>query len=226
MQSPLRSKTSILSLVVIVSLLLIETSALAKRVTLEAGTRVLLRLAQPISSETAQVGQPISFEIIEDIRMGNTLLIQRGALAIGTITQAHSKKIFGRSGNLSFRLDYATALDGSKVPLTVSKGNAVQVKQKLGAGSSMPGSALALGGAVMYNNPAGMVISALSFFKKGKDVGLPAGQLIDAYVAQNTTVSDSRPALRSGRADGRVSPNAGTSRRGIQSARRTIRRRR
>lgn len=219
MKSLVCSRNSIKSLVVIISLLGIETSSLAKSSTLEAGTRVLLRLNQPISSDSARVGQPISFEIIEDVRMGNTLLFRRGALAIGTIIKARSKKSFGRSGNLSFRLDYATARNGGKVPLRTSKGNVIEVKQKLGENGSTPRNALVTASALVSGNPVGMAISALSFFKKGKEVGMPAGQLIEAYVAQSTNV----PGARS---DHGGSLKQGTQRRFIQSAGHTTRRRR
>ena len=94
MKSLVCSRNSIKSLVVIISLLGIETASLAKSSTPEAGTRVLLKLSQPISSESGRVGQPISFEVIEDVRMGKTLLIRRRALAIGTIIKAQSKKSF------------------------------------------------------------------------------------------------------------------------------------
>lgn len=219
MKSLVCSRNSIKSLVVIISLLGLETSSLAKSSTLEAGTRVLLRLNQPISSDSARVGQPISFEVFEDVRIGKTLLIRRGAFAIGTIIKAQSKKSFGRSGSLSFRLDYATALNGSKVPLRTSKGNCVEVKEKIGENGSRSRTALDAAGAIVSRNPVGMVSCVLSLFKKGKDVGMPAGQPIDAYVDQSTN-------LFGARSDRGGSLKQGTQSRFIHSAGRTVRRRR
>jgi len=42
-----------------------------------------------MSSREARVDERVDFEVLEDVKVGNVVVIQRGALAIATVTEAH-----------------------------------------------------------------------------------------------------------------------------------------
>jgi len=176
---------SIMSLFVIITLLGLQTYSFAKGVGLKEGTPVLLRLTQPITSAAAEKGQLVSFEVVEDVKIGNTVIIARGALAVGTVVEARSRRIFGRKGQMSLRLDYAHAVDGSRVSLRSDGGKILKIKQQVenseNSGVNLSGligvTAMASG---MSAAPVALVPGLL--LRKGKNVGVARGQLFNAYV--------------------------------------------
>jgi hypothetical protein len=127
------------------------------------GTEVDLKLAETISSARAMVGQRIRFRVAKDVVVNGYVVIVDGALAIGTITKADPKKWAGRSGKLEMTLQDVTAIDGTKIDLTGSRG---------GSGDSHVGRMV-----------TGMVItsiftlggSALFLLMHGKDLVIPEG---------------------------------------------------
>src|SRR5271155_2433224 len=66
--------------------------------TLLDGTPVKLRLTQTISSADTKVNQEIPFEVVEDTKVDDTVVLPKGASAIGTVTEANPKKSMGRQG--------------------------------------------------------------------------------------------------------------------------------
>src|SRR5438045_7623573 len=58
-------------------------------------TPVRIRLARTMSSRDARVDERVDFEVLEDIKVGNVVVVQRGAMAIATVTEAHPKQRMG-----------------------------------------------------------------------------------------------------------------------------------
>src|SRR4051812_39546055 len=56
--------------------------------TLLDGTPIKLRLSQTISSADAKVGQEIPFEVVEDVKVEDTVVLPKGATAIAVVTEA------------------------------------------------------------------------------------------------------------------------------------------
>ena len=92
----------------------------AQRIRLEEGTQVRLKLMEPLTSATAKVGQVVSFEVLDEIRIGESLVIAEGAAAWGTVVEAEGKRYMGRAGKLALQIEYVKAVDGTKVPLRAS----------------------------------------------------------------------------------------------------------
>jgi hypothetical protein len=137
-------------------------------------TPVRLRLGQTISSATAKLNDKVDFEAVEDIKVGNLVVIPQGATAIGTVTEARTKKSFGRSGKLNVNIDYVRLANGDKVPLRAVKG---------GSGGSHTG---AMTGAVVATAIVFFPAAPLFFFIKGKNIVIPKGTEITAFVAADT----------------------------------------
>lgn len=143
-------------------------------------TPVRLRIAQTISSGTAKLNDKVDFEVVEDIKVGNLVVIPQGGTAIGTVTEARTKKSFGRSGKLNINIDYVRLANGDKVPLRAVKG---------GSGGSRTG---AMTGAVVATAIVFFPAAPLFFFIKGKNIIIPKGTEITAFVAADTPMDPAK----------------------------------
>jgi hypothetical protein len=143
-------------------------------------TPVRLRLSQTLSSATAKVNDKVDFEVVEEIKVGNLVVIPQGATAIGTVTEAHTKKSFGRAGKLNVNIDYVRLVNGDKVALRAVKG---------GSGGSHKG---AMTGAVVATAIVFFPAAPLFFFIKGKNIVIPKGTEITAFVGANTPVDPAK----------------------------------
>src|SRR5271163_2662989 len=84
---------------------------------LEDATPVKLRITRTISSEDAKVGDTVDFEVLEEIKSHDVVLVQRGGIAWATVTEAQPKRRMGRAGKLNINIDNVKIADGEKVPL-------------------------------------------------------------------------------------------------------------
>jgi hypothetical protein len=62
-------------------------------------------------------GQPVNFEVAEDVVVGGVIVIRRGALGIGHFTDVEKTKMMGRHAQVEFDFDSVTAVDGQKIPV-------------------------------------------------------------------------------------------------------------
>lgn len=115
--------------------------------------------------------------MVEEIKIGTTTVIPQGGTAIATVTEARTKKSFGRSGKLNVNIDYVRLANGDKVPLRAVKG---------GSGGSRTG---VLTGAVVATAIVFFPAAPLFFFIKGKNIIIPKGTEITAYVAADTPIN-------------------------------------
>jgi hypothetical protein len=137
---------------------------------LDDGTPVRLRINRTISSEDAKVGDTVDFEVLEDVKSHDVILIPRGGIALATITEAQSKRRMGRAGKLNVNIDNARLVDGEKVALRAVK----EVK-----GGSHTG---AMTGAIVATAIVFFPAAPLFLFMKGKDITIPKGTEITAYI--------------------------------------------
>ncbi len=73
---------------------------------LEEETPVRLRLNRTISSADAPVGDNVDFEVLDDITVNGTAVVQKGGLAFATVTEAQAKRRMTRGGKLDINIDY------------------------------------------------------------------------------------------------------------------------
>jgi hypothetical protein len=141
---------------------------------LEDGTPIKMRTARTVSSADAKVGDTLDFEVLEEVRVNGVVLIPKGGIAWATVTDAQSKRRMGRGGKLDVNVDSVRLVDGEKVPLRA-------VKEMKGGGhvGAMTGAMVATG-IVFF--PA----APLFLFMHGKDITIPKGTEITAYINGNT----------------------------------------
>jgi len=146
----------------------------------EDGTPVKLRLTRNLSSGTEKKGDTVDFEVMEDVSVNGLVVIPRGGIAWATITEAQPKKRMGRGGKLDVNIDSVRLKDGEKVPLRA-------VKENKGGGhvGAMTGAMVATG-IVFF--PA----APLFLFMHGKDINIPKGTEITAYVASNVPLEKAK----------------------------------
>ena len=80
-------------------------------------TIVRVKLLKPLSSATAHSGDPIEFEVLEDIKVEGVTVIVKGAKAIGRVAEVEPKKRFGHDGKIAFNINSVRLTDDGSAPL-------------------------------------------------------------------------------------------------------------
>lgn len=137
---------------------------------LQDGTPLKLRLSRTLSSANAKVGETADFEVLEDVKIGDLVVIPRSGTAWATVTEAEPKKSMGRGGKLNVNIDSVKLVSGEKIAL-----RAVQD----GKGGGHVG---AMTGAIVATSIVFFPAAPLFLFMKGKDITIPKGTEITAYV--------------------------------------------
>src|SRR2546426_2710740 len=141
---------------------------------LSEDTPVRIKLARTMSSKDAKAGEKVDFEVLEDIKVRDVVVVQHGAMAIGTVTEAQPKRRMGRAGKLNINIDYVQLVDGEKVPLRAVRG---------GSGGNHTAS---MTGAIVASSLLFFPAAPFFLFMHGKDLTIPKGTEITAYVAADT----------------------------------------
>lgn len=141
---------------------------------LEDGTPVKMRTSRTISSADAHVGDTLDFEILEDVMADGVLVVPKGGIAWGTVTEAQPKRRMGRGGKLNVNIDSVRLVDGEKVPLRA-------VKDVKGGGHTG-----AMTGAMVATGIVFFPAAPLFLFMHGKDITIPKGTEITAYINGDT----------------------------------------
>jgi hypothetical protein len=154
-------------------------------------TPVRLKLTRTMSSKDAKADEKVDFEVLEDIKVGDVVVVQHGAMAIATVTEAHPKRTMGRAGKLNINIDYVQLVDGEKVNLRAVKG---------GSGGTHTA---AMTGAMVATGILFFPAAPFFLFMHGKDITIPKGTEVSAYVAADTPLDPTKfnrqsPSVESG----------------------------
>jgi membrane-associated protease RseP (regulator of RpoE activity) len=140
---------------------------------LEDGTPVRLRIAQTISSADAQVNDRVEFEVLEEVKVGDVLVIPKGGIAWGTVTEAQAKRRMARGGKLEIVMDSVRLVDGQKAALRA-------VKEAKGGGHT-GGMTIGIVAAAVVFWPA----APLFLLMHGKDITIPKGTEVPTFISGN-----------------------------------------
>lgn len=149
------------------------TASFDPKTTLEDGTPVKLRISQTVSSADAHLNDRVEFEVLDDIKVADTLIIPKGGIAWGTVTEAQPKRRMGRGGKLEIVMDSVRLVDGEKAALRATKE--------------------AKGGGHVGAMTTGIVVTGLLFFPAaplflfmhGKDITIPKGTEVPTFINGN-----------------------------------------
>lgn len=162
---------------------------------LEDGTPVRLRLQRTISSADAQVNDRVDFEVLQEVKVGGVVVIPKGALALGTVTEAQPKRRLGRGGKLNVVIDSVRLKDGEKAALRA-------VKDVKGGGPTGK-----MTGGIVATSIVFFPAAPFFLFMHGKDITIPKGTEITAYV--NGDMPLNRAAFAGASAGGAVAAASG-----------------
>jgi hypothetical protein len=147
---------------------------------LEDGTPVHLVLSQNLSSADATTGETVEFEVVDDVVVGGYVVIPHGSTAWATITDAEHKRRMGRAGKLNLNIDKVRLADGEKAMLRAVKDT---------SGGTHTG---AMVGAMVATSLVVWPAAPLFLMMHGKDVTIPKGTNINAFVQGDITLDGSR----------------------------------
>ena len=136
---------------------------------LPEGTDVRLQVTDKLSSATATEGQRFNLVLDEDVRVGDVVLVSRGAKAVGTVISTHKRGHMGKAGELNVQINYLLVGE-QRIPLRASSGR---------EGDSKVGATVALT----------ILFGPLGLLKRGKDVELNPGVVLTAQVDQTTEIN-------------------------------------
>jgi hypothetical protein len=133
------------------------------------GTEFNVVNLQLVSSKTATEGDPVDFKVDEDVMINGMLVIAKGTLVKGEVTNAEHNGHFGKSGKLSIRVASTTSVDGQTIKLRAARGK---------SGSDATGSTVAL--TVLFG-PIGLL-------KHGSNAEMKEGAKMVVYTDAALTV--------------------------------------
>jgi hypothetical protein len=127
------------------------------------GTALRLSLTQELGSATNAVDDPVHFDVVEDVKVAGVVAFPRGSTAVGHVVEVEPRRRMGRAGKLNFTVDHVKAPDGSNLRLRASSTRKGEDK----TGTVIIGSVL---------------LSPLFLIMRGKDITIPKGTEITAYI--------------------------------------------
>ena len=159
----------VLALFVIFPMIALQALAQDGAIVLDDGTPLRLRTTRSISSSEAHVDDRVDFEVVDDVKVGDVVIIRHGTPAIGTVTEAQPKGRMGRGGKLNVNIDFTKTVTGEKVSLR-------GVKDVKGGGHQGAMTGAMVGTAIVFWPAA-----PLFLFMKGKDITVPKGHEFAVY---------------------------------------------
>lgn len=161
---------------------------------LEDATPVKLRINRTMSSADAQLNETVDFEVLEEVKIHDVIVISRGGTAWGTVTEAQPKRRMGRGGKLNINIDNVRLASGEKVALRA-------VKDVKGGGHQG-----AITGAIVATSIVFFPAAPLFLLVHGKDITIPKGTEITAYINGDIPLDPKKFAIQTA-----VSPEAGAT---------------
>lgn len=138
-----------------------------------------LELTEPVTSQKNVKDDVVHVKVAEDVMDGETLLIPKGTVGTGHITEITKARSFGRNAKLNIVFDKLQGIDGTV--FTAIQGEEAKSKTK----GELKAAGASVAGAVLLG-PVGLVGG---FFVKGKSIDLPVGTLVYVQPESSVTIS-------------------------------------
>jgi hypothetical protein len=123
--------------------------------------------------------------VLEETKIGEVVVIPRGGIAWGTVTEAQEKRRMGRAGKLNVNIDSVRLVSGEKAALRA-------IKEVKGSGNTGK-----MTGAIVATSILFFPAAPLFLFMHGKDITIPKGTEITAYINGDAPLDPSKFAPRS-----------------------------
>jgi hypothetical protein len=136
-----------------------------------------MRIGRSVSSADAQKGENVDFETLDDVKVGDTIVIPQGSTAIATVTEAVPKRTMGRGGKLDVNIDYVRLPNGGRLALR-------GVQDVKGGGHTG-----AMTGAIVATSIVFFPAAPLFLFMHGKDISIPKGHEVTVYTNSDYSIA-------------------------------------
>jgi len=164
-----------------------------KKVTVPAGTRILIRTIDPIDSSTQKTGYRFSASLETNLQVEDTVVAPRGTIVYGRLAQASSAGKMSGSSQLTLEMT-DIVLNGTSYPLLTStyeikgKGEGKKTAGKIlggaGLGALIGGIAGGGTGAAIGVLAGAAGGTALAASKKGEQLQIPSESLLEFRIEQ------------------------------------------
>ncbi len=132
---------------------------------LKEGTEVNLKFSEGLSSKTAAEDDRVNLELVDDLKVGDTVVAKAGTKAVGSVTHVKKSGMMGKGGELNIRLEYLKVSE-TRVRLRANKGK--EGEDKVGATVALT-----------------ILFGPLGLLKHGKNVEVKAGAPLKAFVDED-----------------------------------------
>lgn len=99
----------------------VETAAMpaaaSDALMLNSGVPITLAVAQEVNTSKHREGDTFPLTVVNDVKIGETVVIPRGTPALGEVTWRTGKGAFGKSGKMEFVLRHLD-LGGQRIPIS------------------------------------------------------------------------------------------------------------
>ncbi len=114
-----------LCLIVLVNVLLFSVGneivlAQAMKKTIPAGTPVIIRIDQEVSSKTTTAGAKVPATVVGDVFVGGEVVIRAGAICDVMVISARKGAAVGQAGEITLQINSVMAIDGTMIPISGS----------------------------------------------------------------------------------------------------------
>jgi hypothetical protein len=157
---------TIKKITIILLLLVTSGAATAQKKKLQEATPITVKIKQEISSKTANVGDPLAFQLVSPFHIDSMLAIDTNVIIHGEVIEAVPSKSLGKAGKLDFVISSVQAVDGQIIQLRAEKNL---------TGKKTTGGVIA----------AAVIINPLFLFVKGKNIKIETGREFLVYVSRD-----------------------------------------
>jgi hypothetical protein len=175
------------------ALMAMTTAAQNTRVTVPAGTRILVRIADSIDSSTQKAGYRFTASLETNLQADDVVVARRGTPVYGVLATASSAGKMKGSSELGLELT-DIVINGNSYPLLTStyeiegKGEGSNTAKKVVGGAGL---GALIGGLVGGGKGAGIGVlagagagTAVAATKKGQQLSIPSESLLEFRLAQ------------------------------------------
>ena len=146
--------------------------------TLPQDTLIKIRLTTALSSKTNKSGDPVEFEVAEDVYASGMLALPRGAAGRGKLNKVEQARNFGRDAKMEVIFQSVEALDRTVVPTVLGE----RAKKETESTATAAGAGFA---GMILLGPIGVVGAA---FVHGKNIVIPAGTMLFIQTQSDATI--------------------------------------
>ena len=152
----------------------------SNKVTVPSGTSIDVETAFTVTSSDLQQGGSIPFLVSRPIYVKGALAIARNAVATARVVDIKRPQRWGRPGSFTWQMESVIAVDGTYVPLRVSKNVTGNTRVPL----VIAGAAATVVAVFPYSSPAALLWA----FKRGDEAVLPGSRSFTAVVQDEADV--------------------------------------